>query len=422
LAAIGAETKPLRGFFAGLLLGVAFCVSMKTTLMLLAVSLATVFVAVLEWRRRRNAMVRQIPVPLIKWRRVWEIGGLAFVGLLIVPALVWLFFGSKGALDEMVYCVIVHNIPPVSPGLGSRVGSLLQWFGILFAPLALATLLYGRTRNRRDRWAWWLFLVAIFYTVTLKTWWPIITDEDYLPSDPLFMALLSLAVTHISWKEWVPRPWLVLQRVIPFLPSGIAIVGILLILGSASPVADKTRSKISMVSTVLRLTNPDEYVMDSKGETIYRRRPVYVVMEGLTGMRLKAGLINENMIERIIATEAPVATERRMPATVARFIRENYLPISFRLSVLGKILVAENDIFNFDIAVPGSYIFIAESGQFVGLLNGQPISGPAYLSPGRYEMRRTGGSGRCALFWARAAEEGFSPFNPPRPDKWTRQD
>jgi hypothetical protein len=35
-------------------------------------------------------------------------------------------------------------------------------------------------------------------------------------------------------------------------------------------------------------TNPQEalprrYVMDSKGETIYRRRPFYYILEGMTG-------------------------------------------------------------------------------------------------------------------------------------------
>jgi hypothetical protein len=86
-----------------------------------------------------------------------------------------------------------------------------------------------------------------------------------------------------------------------------------------------TEDKISMVTIVLRLTNPSEYVMDSKGETIYRRRPFYYVLEGLTGMRLKEGLIKDTISEGLIAHQTPVATVRRMPLEAAAFIRTNYL-------------------------------------------------------------------------------------------------
>ena len=75
------------------------------------------------------------------------------------------------------------------------------------------------------------------------------------------------------------------------------LVGLCCIVASEFPLRNMTEDKIGMVTTVLRLTNPSEYVMDSKGETIYRNRPFYYVLEELTGMRLKEGLIKDTITE-----------------------------------------------------------------------------------------------------------------------------
>ena len=177
-----------------------------------------------------------------------------------------------------------------------------------------------------------------------------------------------------------------------------------------------------MVETALRLTEPSDYVMDSKGETIYRRRPFYYVLEGLTGKRMKAGLIPDTIPERLVETETPLTTVRRMPSKAADFIRKNYLPIAFRLSVLGKILTGADEKFGFDIAVPSLYSIVTEFGSLEGTLDGKSICGPARMERGHHEIRRLNGSGRLALLWARAAEKGCDPFSPVLPDVWTDQD
>jgi hypothetical protein len=177
-----------------------------------------------------------------------------------------------------------------------------------------------------------------------------------------------------------------------------------------------------MVATVLNLTKPSEYVMDSKGETIYRRRPFYYILEGLTGMRIKEGLIKDLIPERLIETRTPVVTTRRMPPKAAAFIRTNYIPIAFRLSVLGKILQGGGEWFSFDILVPSEYTIVSEFGMFAGTLNGEPFAGPKPLVPGHYEVCRTAGSGRLAVVWSAAVEKGYSPFVKLKPDKWTAQD
>ena len=157
-------------------------------------------------------------------------------------------------------------------------------------------------------------------------------------SDPLFMGILAALV--VSLPEIWPRIFAPLRFA---LPLSIALLGLGFILKSDSPFQNRTKDKISMVETALRLTEPSDYVMDSKGETIYRRRPFYYVLEGLTGKRMKAGLIPDTIPERLVETETPLTTVRRMPSKAADFIRKNYLPIAFRLSVLGKILTGADE-------------------------------------------------------------------------------
>jgi hypothetical protein len=105
----------------------------------------------------------------------------------------------------------------------------------------------------------------------------------------------------------------------------VVLLGLGLILRSDSPLKDRTADKISMVATTLNLTEPGDFVMDSKGETIYRNRPFYYVLEGLTGRRMKSGLIADTIPQRLIETGTPLATVRRMPRGAADFIRKNYI-------------------------------------------------------------------------------------------------
>jgi hypothetical protein len=318
----------------------------------------------------------------------------------------------------MYYCVIIHNIPPASTAPDIYLFHALKWLGLLIVPLTVAVFLFHRSESDPNKKRGiWIFLVTFLYYISLKSFWPIVTNEDYLPSDPLFMALLACAVSN------PPGAWLTsCGKFYPALPSVIASTGLCWIVASESPFRDMTGDKISMVRNVLCLTNPSEYVMDSKGETIYRRRPFYYILEGLTGLRLKEGLIKDTIPERLIATRTPIATVRRMPIKAAAFIRTNYLAIAFRLAVLGKVLQQVGESFPFDIEIPSEYTIITEFGTFAGTLNGGPLIGPRQLVPGHYDVRRTNGSGRLAVIWSTAVEKGYNPFVQLKADKWTAQD
>jgi hypothetical protein len=391
----------------GLLGGVAFCVSMKTVLMVFAMAAASIIIIIL----------RAVDDRAVPWQRIALSVALLLFGLALYPVLTVLFFRWHSALTAMYNCVILHNLvaDPKTPPLYLR---LLKWAALLVVPVAASILIYRRSkRDEKLTRAVWLFLVAIFYYITLKALWPEATAEDYLPSDPLFMIFLAAAVLAVAkfFRERLRVPEVVL-------PLVLAAAGITWIVRSQSPFNDATVDKIGQVKTALMLTQPDEYVMDSKGETIFRRRPFYYVLEGMTGIRMKAGLIKDTIPERLVSTETPLATVHRMPPRAAGFIRQNYLPIAFRLSVLGQLLPMTSDDATCEIRVPSTYTIVSEKGPFAGTLNGEPFTGPMRLESGIYRIHRDGGSGALAIIWSRAIEKGFSPFAPLKRDIPTPQD
>ena len=406
--AIAGRMTVLRAFVVGLLLGVTFSVSAKTFLLLVSMALGTIVILIFQTRAGQK----------ISWARLFHASIAVAAGAVILPTIFSLFFLWQGASGQMFYCVITHNVLPASGGPALKLLQTLKWIGLAAIPVGIGLYLFPRCAgNLRKMQALWIWFVTTFYYITLKSYWPIITNEDYVVSDPLFMGILAAAMVSL------PGLWSRVARWLRFiLPGTIAFLALGFIIMSESPFQDRTKNKISMVATALRLTERSDYVMDSKGETIYRKRPFYYVLEGLTGRRIRAGLIEDTIPEQLVETEAPLATVRRMPSAAAEFIRKNYLPIAFRLSVLGQILTAQNETFGFDIAVPSVYSVLDESGSFEGTLDGKNIAGPIRVEAGHHEIRRTGGFGRVALLWARAAEKGYNPFAPVEPDIWTAQD
>jgi hypothetical protein len=406
--AVGGRMTSCRSLIIGLLLGMSFCVSMKTVLMVISMGLATLLILGFK-------ILAEGRVP---WKILLKTLSLVTVGTLVVPALVVLFFAYHGALDRMYYCVILHNIPPKPVTQDIYLFHALKWLGFLIVPLTVGILLLRRSRNDpKKRRSVWIVWVTFFYYISLKSFWPILTNEDYLPSDPLFMAMLACAISKF------PAAWInFFGKLYSALPAVISVTGLCWIIVSGSPFRNMTEDKISMVTTVLHLTNPSDYVMDAKGETVYRRRPFYYVLEGLTGMQLKEGFIEDTIRERLVATRTTIATVRRMPLKAAAFIRANYLPIAFRLSVLGKMLQSGGESGSFDIEIPSEYTIVTEFGTFAGTLNGEPFVGPRQLVPGHYVVRRTNGSGRLAVLWSIAVQKGYSPFVQLKADEWTAQD
>jgi hypothetical protein len=411
---VNGRATPKRAFAAGLMLGLSFAVSMKTSLMLAALGAALIgtMLIVRDGERTRDRM------------RALALCALSGVGgMMIIPALVVLFFVSRGAGREMYYCVIQHNI---IPGNTDSSGLLLSFLRLacMLPLVAIVGIILKRRRmpvpiKRRISFS---FLAAAFYYVFLVSFWPVLTAEDYLPFFPAMMVSVAPFLLWLSGLN-MARLGVTATQTAVFL----MLLELSWIIGSNSPFNDQAADKVGMVADTLSLTSKRDYVMDSKGETIYRQRPFFYVLERMTQWRLHNGLLEDNTIQRMIDTRAPLALTRRMPADTRRFIQNNYVRIAYRLRVLGQELPMSSSRkptpVTFDLAIPARYILVNQDGPVQGTVDGERLTGARELAVGQHEFIRASGThGTVILVWANAWERGYSPFREIKPDVSSQQD
>ena len=410
--ATGPLTKA-RLFSAGLLVGTAFSVSMKSSLLLAALGFA--FLGLLVFRRAAG----ERPA----WSWIGQGACSAAVGMLVIPALTVLFFITHGAGPQMLQCVIKHNILPGGHSAGRLVKFTFHWL-LWLLPVTAGGVLITRLPHAtavRDRIVFIFFAAALYYS-TLICFWPILTDEDYLPFYPAMAITVAPALFWLG--DFVGRK-LRLPAVV--MPALFAATSLACIVRAQSPLRDETADKIGIVADTLKLTRANDLVMDSKGETIYRQRTMpHLILEGLTTKRIKLGLLPDDIAAQLIATRTPLVTMRRMPQQARAFIKANYVPIAYRLRVLGQVLREDGPPvagpLRFTIAVPASYTLVTRAGVAAGLLDGTPFTGPRDLAAGPHEFLPATDAGRLILVWARAVGRGYSPFTELKSDQTTEQD
>ena len=262
-----------------------------------------------------------------------------------------------------------------------------------------------------------IFLGVAIYFLALRCYWPVITREDFLPVFPMMFVFLAPFMETLRAAIAARRPSLPAAA----LPALVLAGELIWLITANPPWINRTANPIRNLEQLLHLTNPDDCVMDSKGETIFRRRPYFYVLETMTRRRIALGLIPNNIIERLIETRTCVAKARRLPADACAFVKANYLPVFDEIRVAGGMLHASGKA-EFTVVVPARYSFISHDGATTGLLDGAPCDGPVFLNAGRHVFERAHGSGKLAFVWAQCIERGFSPFAPPDPrDELERQ-
>ncbi|MEI6350113.1 MAG: glycosyltransferase family 39 protein [Verrucomicrobiota bacterium] len=397
-----------RAFASGLLLGLAACTSMKTSL-LVAVSAMAAITAPLVWNRRFD--LRELGRTL---RLGWPIAA----GLLVAPAVLALLYWVNGNWQQFYYCVIQHNIVP---GVDAR--NHPTAIRLIF-PLALPFVLMGAARFAGEsvnrslgvRRAF-LFLFAGLYYTALYSFWTLLTRQDYLPFYPVasLVAAPLLLTTFGRLNARFPGSFVAKPGV---LLAFIGLVEIGLILGGRPPWIDGTAFEREALREVLALTKPGEFVMNFKGEAVFRKRPFYYVIEPLTEVRMRRGTIADDIPKRLIATHTNLVINqgRWYRKKTKSFLNENYLPIG-AVRVAGKIISPAGHSPNtsspvhFNLAVPASYVLWSSDGQPVhGQLDGTPYDGARELAAGSHEFQADNSSATLALVWARAIDAGFKPI------------
>lgn len=403
------QITPWRMGLAGLLCGLSFAVSMKTTLLIAALLQALIGALIVRW------IAGGFP---LRWSHVLRCAAAWLAGAVIVPALVVLYFYERGALHDMYYCVIQHNILPGASGRVFGSSAIKHWLiGAIGAGIGGAIILrLPMSIPARARIAFVFFAAFLYYT-TLEAAWPVLTAEDYLPFFPAMMLTAGPAVL-----------WVVGRLARHTFPVGSVLAGaeLVCILVTVSPFQDQTVDKIGIVADTLKLTEPKDYVMDSKGETIYRRRPFFYVIESMTFHRMQKGIVKDTIAKELVDKRVPLATTMRMPHHSRDFIKKNYVPIAFRLFVLGRVVRDKDSVpgrpSEFEIKIPERYTLVAANGEPTGLLDGTPFTGPREITAGKHTYLPEGNSGKVVLIWARAIEQGYSPFAKIKKDYKSPQD
>ena len=373
--------RPRRAWLTGLLVGVAFAVSLKTLLLVAGMALAWLLV----W-------AAMPPSARPSLRTIGGHAGRIALAACIVPACVVALVAVKGGLAAMHYDVITHN---VLPGLGETAGASVRWVRLgalaLLAAMALWPVRHAANPGRAVRRALVVASAAI-YGLLLLGGWPLLAPQDNLPVLPLMVLGL------VAGWERLPLPAAPKVAV----PVGLALAGLALLVGRHAFWQDRTAESRGVRAQVLAMTTPQDPVFDDKGDAVFRQRPYYFALETITLERLRRGLLPDDIAERLVATNTHVVWSRRLPARDRAFVEQNYLPLGRDLNVAGSDLgwLAAGTRREAFIRLPGLYALVSNGAH--ATLDGVAYAAPRFLEAGSHIIE-TAEPGHYLLVWAPAA-------------------
>lgn len=413
---VSGRMRLIRSFFCGVLLGAAFGVSMKSVLLLMSLALggvATMTLCLSEFRR---------PGCFVSFATNL---GTGIVGGMLIPFSIVAWFKLNGAFGPFYYGVIEHNL---LHGLGRSQIAWLPWVFIpsLLAAWTIAWLLFvkGSTSGMQTTKRVLVFMTFAIYVSALETLWPLIEKQQWLPAFPLLMVFVTPFINSFSSRLSGFFSGRYSRQTSPgygFLLGGALFAAIWLTM--EIPWQNEIEQKLEIWKAVLSVTNQNDYVMDLKGELLFRPRSVYYVFENITKARIARGLIDPQIPKRLIETKTCVVSNDFCAITTefgpkvlldsVKFIQTNYVSVGPFL-VAGQSLSPRSPYssqpISFEVVIPSKYQIITPLGPAVGDLDGMPYRGTRFLNPGRHEFRPSFGEKQLALVWDRAVEKGFLPF------------
>jgi len=364
-----------RFALAGLALGIAAATSAKTSMLVVSLAVAAVVTLV---------VTREQPVSssrIVKSALIFAAATLAPVAAIAV------YFFRRGIWDAFVACTLRHNL--VSSEHPARLLYLPVSIAIITAVTRRIARLDGSIEERRRRL--FVSLAASVYGAVLISLWPIIEAEHWLPFFPLAAAgLIPLLVTERGESR--------------FVLFAIVALELLTILKASVPWQDHTVPSKALIEQALVLTSPRGWVIDRKGEIVFRRRASYYVLERMTKRAISSGRLKDTIAQDVLRTHAMVSVSdnESFPRDGRAFLSRNFIRVGC-VRVAG-MMVNGREV---RIEIPGEYSLLSDRGDFRGTLDGTPYEGPRFLAAGNHTVDAPH---RSAVVWQRAAALGFSPF------------
>ncbi len=372
---------------AGLALGAALCASIKTTFLApaLLAGWAGVWLASADFRA--------------VYPRKKIVGFLlaAAVGFAIVPALVFGGFLLAGtSLERLKFCLFEANRAPFEAG---RVALCL-----VLAPVAAAiawTLVRRGNLASAIRGA--IFLSVAADATALIGFSPELRKQTFLPVYPLLI-FFACFIGFGVFRRWRPA-------LVP-IAGLLAVAGALThLLIESPPWRDGLRAHRDLLGDALALTRPGDSLLDLKGETIFRRRPVFLVYQHATVRAIDEGRLAEPDPAQLSAkgTAAVIGGNPGFTPVMKAWLKDRYLRAGAgNLRVPGCNLTptwqGARWAAQADVPVSGDYLLLSE---------GAPMK-RIHLPAGAAELDFAGDPRPKVLFWEKAWDAGYKPGAVPR--------
>jgi dolichyl-phosphate-mannose-protein mannosyltransferase len=383
IAVLVSDIEPLRKAIAGgAFLGLAFAVSMKSVLFLVAIIIAAVTTVRLMRGRADVPPLRQVSGWLTSF------GATA----LIAPVTIAVLFALAGAWRQFAYCVLWHN---------TSVPFDHTWWRVFWiVPLWPLTLRIGRLYARNDgdvaliRRRLFLFLVSAVYFIVLSALWPILALESYLPFYPLAIIAVTPILLSIAIVPSV--------RGVNAVAASILIVALVTTAAAGRVWRDDAHDEIALIRQVLQITRPSDPVMDLKGEALFRRRPYWFVLESITHRKLRSGTLRDDIAAALIRSGTSVLASTDFPSSTRKFVRHSYVPWG-RLWVAGRrlpVTAVRGVRVPFLINLPSRYIVVDGSGVIEASIDGVPVGDGIELARGSHWLVVSRPAAQPLIIWS----------------------
>jgi hypothetical protein len=199
----------------------------------------------------------------------------------------------------------------------------------------------------------------------------------------------------------------------------VSMIDILALCSFQLPWRDANQAEERLLREVLRDTRPGEPIADTHGETVFRPRPSYYVLEDVTESRLADGLLRDRTVADVARTRThfAVADNPRFPTGARQFLNMHYLTIG-ALRALGSDLgdrsATGEGTSRFDVSYPERFVVVADGAPGRGELDGVRYRGPILLQAGTHAYARSGRENHVQVIWAGAVERGLVTETPLR--------